>query len=311
MIRPTRFKSNPETAGSNAFQRNELSDAAAQSAALTEFDAYVQALRSAGVQVHVFTDRADSRSPDSIFPNNWASFHEDGTLVLYPMEAPNRRQERRECILAELAEQFDIRRRLDLSPLEQQDQYLEGTGSMVLDREHRLAYACRSSRTHPAALEAFCREMGYQAVSFNASDANGKPIYHTNVMMCVGHTLAVVCLEAVRDVAERAALVRHLHSTDKLIVDITLAQVNAFAGNMLELAGTGGAPLLAMSQSAWDALLPTQRSKISAYATPVLAPVPTIERLGGGSARCMVAELNLPLRAQPRVAVAETTLTLA
>lgn len=296
MIRPTQFKSNPQTAASNAFQRQELSETEAQRAALAEFDGYVAALRSAGVQVHVFADRADSASPDSIFPNNWVSFHEDGALVLYPMEAPNRRLERRESVLAELAEQFEVRRRVDLTGLEQQGVYLEGTGSLVLDRENKLAYACRSSRTHAAALEAFTRETGYRVLSFDACDKNGQPIYHTNVMMCVGRRLAVVCLEAVRDVQERAALVRSLHRSDKLILDITLAQVNAFAGNMLELAGRDGQPLLAMSESAWEALLPTQRAKIAAHAQPLLAQVPTIERLGGGSARCMLAEILLPQR---------------
>ena len=294
MIRPARFRSNPETAASNAFQLDDVSPDAAQVAARSEFDAYVEALRDAGVGVLVVEDTPEPHTPDSIFPNNWVSFHRDGCILLYPMEAPNRRLERRAAVLAEVGRQFAIRETVDLSRFETEGKFLEGTGAMVLDHDTRLAYVCHSSRSHPEAMKAFEAQSGYRAVWFHATDRFGKPIYHTNVMMCVGRAIAVVCMESVVDAAERALLRQLLHAGGKLIIEISLAQMESFAGNMLELRSVRGDPVLAMSRRAWGSLTAAQRRRISAYADPVLAPIDTIERLGGGSARCMLAEIFLP-----------------
>ncbi|HJW33724.1 MAG TPA: arginine deiminase-related protein [Holophagaceae bacterium] len=298
MVRPTRFDANPETMGSNAFQRSPAPGLDPQAQALAEFDGYVAALEAAGVAVLVVQDTPAPPTPDSIFPNNWVSFHADGTVILYPMEAPNRRLERHPSILAAVAERFEIRRTLDLSPLETTGRYLEGTGSMVLDREHRLAYLCRSSRSHPEAVQAFCDLMGFTAVWFDATDEAGTPIYHTNVMMALGRTLAVICLEAIADPAQRAALLHHFQATGKVVLPISRAQMNAFAGNMIELQGWNGHPVFAMSRRAWHSLTEAQRDLILAHAQPVVAPIDTIEHCGGGGTRCMVAEIHLPLQAE-------------
>jgi hypothetical protein len=300
MVRPVGFFSNPETAASNAFQRSDLVPAAAQAAALQEFDAYVDALRRAGVGALVLDDSPQPHTPDSIFPNNWVSFGADGRVFLFPMEAHNRRLERRVAVLAEVEKQFRIREIVDLSRFEAQSRFLEGTGSMVLDHEFKLAYVCHSSRSHPAVMQAFEGHSGYRTVWFHAVDRRGTPIYHTNVMMCVGRTLAVVCLQAIPDAGERDALCVSLRATGKRIVDISLAQVEDFAGNMIELRSQRGHPVFAMSRRAWSTLTPAQQQAIADYAEPVLAPIDTIERLGGGGARCMVAEIFLPrLNADP------------
>jgi hypothetical protein len=299
MIRPARFASNPETAASNAFQVNDIAPDAAQASARKEFDTYVQALRDAGVGVLVVEDSPEPHTPDSIFPNNWISFHQDGRVLLYPMEAPNRRLERqaRTAVLEEIGKQFAIREIVDLGRFETEGKFLEGTGSMVLDHDNRLAYVCHSSRSHPDVMKALEAHSGYRAVWFRAADRRGKPIYHTNVMMSVGRTIAVVCLEAIADSAERARLREFLHSTGKQILDISLAQVESFAGNMLELRSSRGNPVFAASRRAWSSLTAAQQRLIAGYAEPVLAPIDTIERLGGGSARCMVAEIFLPRHA--------------
>lgn len=296
MIRPARFLSNPETAVSNAFQHAAADAGTAQRAALAEFDAYVSALRAAGVGVLVVEDSIEPHTPDSIFPNNWVSFHADGRVLLYPMQAPNRRQERRPAVLAAVAQQFEIREQVDLSSFEVQDAFLEGTGSLVLDHEHRIAYACHSPRTHPRAMAAFCARTGYRAHWFHAVDSQGVPIYHTNVMMCVGRTLALVCLEALPDAAERSVLAQALAASGKQVIEISRAQMHAFAGNMLELRAADGRPVFALSQRAWASLSEDQQSRIAGYARTVLAPIDTIEHLGGGGARCMIAEIFLPRR---------------
>lgn len=296
MIRPARFASNPETAASNAFQLDDIPPDAAQAAAQREFDTYVQALRHAGVSIVAVEDSPEPHTPDSIFPNNWVSFHRDGRVLLYPMEAPNRRLERRAAVLDEIARQFAVRETVDLGRFEAEGKFLEGTGSMVLDHDNRLAYVCHSSRSHPDAMKAFEAQTGYRAVWFHAVDRCGKPIYHTNVMMCVGRTIAVVCMASIADAAERDMLRKSLHAAGKQILDISLAQMEAFAGNMLELRSADGSPVFVMSRRAWASLDPGQRQRIAAYAKPVQAPIDTIERLGGGSARCMVAEIFLPKR---------------
>jgi len=296
MVRPTNFSSNPDTAGSNTFQHSDLDAQEAQNAAVKEFDEYVSLLREAGVDVMVIQDRQKPYTPDSIFPNNWITTHEDGTVILYPMEALNRRLERRRDIIECIGERFEISSLMDFSSYESKEFFLEGTGSMVLDRENRIAYVCRSSRSHEMVEDAFAKVMQFRTVWFTSVDKRNMPIYHTNVMMHVGAKMAVVCLESILSPYERKAVVKTLESTGKEIVDITLDQVEHFAGNCIELQGHKGQPILALSRQAWASLTESQQAQVLKYTKTVLAPVETIERLGGGGARCMVAEIHLPLR---------------
>ncbi|RSK45390.1 amidinotransferase [Hymenobacter rigui] len=296
MVRPTRFTFNTETAHSNHFQGfiAGLDDGAIQARAFAEFDGVVARLRERGVQVLVFEDTPEPHTPDAVFPNNWGTFHPDGRVLLYPMCAPNRRAERRPDILAQLGRQFRIREVVDLSAHEQEERFLEGTGSIIFDHVHRIAYAGLSARTDKALFEAVCARLGYQPVSFHALDELEQEIYHTNVMMCVGAEFAVVCLESIRDEAERAAVVASLTSTGHELIAISLEQVRRFAGNMLTLRTAFGTGLLVMSQRAYDALTPVQRHRLSHYAELLPMSIPTIETIGGGSARCMLAEVFLP-----------------
>ncbi|RYU82831.1 citrulline utilization hydrolase CtlX [Hymenobacter persicinus] len=297
LVRPAYFAFNAETALSNHFQQTltGLDAAAVQARAFAEFDAAAATLRARGVRVLIFDDTPAPAKPDAVFPNNWLTLHPDGRVLLYPMCAPNRRPERRPDILAALGQQFAIREVIDLSGSEGQERFLEGTGSIIFDHEHRLAYAGLSARTDAGLFADVAARLGYRPVAFHATDARGHAIYHTNVMMCVGSGFAVVCLESLRDPAERAVVVEALTSTGHEIVDISLAQVARFAGNMLTLRPTaGGIELLVMSQSAHDALTPAQRHTLSGYAELLPLPIPTIETIGGGSARCMLAEVFLP-----------------
>ncbi|SMB93107.1 amidinotransferase [Hymenobacter roseosalivarius DSM 11622] len=297
LVRPVRFAFNTETAASNHFQQTiaGLEQEAIQEKALAEFDAAVARLRAHGVQVLVFDDTPAPPKPDAVFPNNWLTLHPDGRVVLYPMHAPNRRPERRPDILEALRSQFTIREVVDLSHHEQEDRFLEGTGSLIFDHQHRVAYAGLSPRTDEALFQQVTSLLGYRPVAFHATDAQGHAIYHTNVMLCVGGKFAVVCLESITDPAEQAAVSDALASTGHEIVAISLAQVAHFAGNLLTLQpAAGGQELLAMSQSAHDALTADQRQTLSRYCTLVPLPIPTIETIGGGSARCMLAEVFLP-----------------
>ena len=296
MIRPARFAFNPDTAINNRFQRPPLDPLSAQHKALEEFDGYVDTLRNHGVEVLVVQDTPAPHTPDSIFPNNWWSSHADGSLVLYPMEGQNRRLERNKGVLQVLEQRFAIKDTIDLSHLEQQNIFLEGTGSMVLDRQHRISYACHSGRTHHAALRQFAERLDYQLCVFHALDRHHAPIYHSNVMMSVGRDLAVVCLQALPDDSERLALERSLRDTGKDILSLTFDQLEAFAGNMLEVHDRDGQPLLVMSASAWGALQPAQRQHVERHTRPVVVNIDNIERIGGGSARCMLAEVHLPVR---------------
>lgn len=298
MVRPTRFTFNAETARSNHFQGfvAGLDDAAIQARAFAEFDAMVAQLRAHGVQVLVFEDTPEPHTPDAVFPNNWGTFHPDGRVLLYPMCAPNRRPERRPDILAALGQQFAVREIVDFSAYEEQERFLEGTGSIIFDHRHRMAYACLSARTDQGLLNEVCARLGYTPVVFPAHDARGQEIYHTNVMMCVGTGFAVICLESIA-APERGRVVAALTRTGHEIVAISLEQVACFAGNMLELRSTGGHPLLAMSQRAYEALTPLQRHTLGEYAQLLPLAIPTIETIGGGSARCMLAEVFLPAAA--------------
>ncbi len=299
MIRPMRFGFNQQTAESNAFQNADLASydpLATQAKALREFDEMTHQLIAAGVNVIVYNDTAEPHTPDSIFPNNWVSFHYSGTVVLYPMQAPNRRLERRLDIIDDLAKRYQVAKIVDLTRYEQEGKYLEGTGSMVLDRMKRIAYACLSPRTDTSVLAEFSKRTGYQVVTFSAADANGVPVYHTNVVMCIGDVFAVVCLAAISDPDERLMVRQSLVNSGKHVIDITLEQMAHFAGNMLLTVSNKGQKLLIMSNQAFDSLTLRQRDELDDFATLFHFDLSTIEGHGGGSARCMMAEIHLPLK---------------
>lgn len=290
MVRPARFEFNAETAVNNHFQKKE-SQTGVHEKAIEEFDAFVKLLRSNDVDVIVVQDTEEPHTPDSIFPNNWFSSHIMGELVLYPMFAENRRAERKSEVLHLLRRKMNHHKLIDLTQWEVENKFLEGTGSMIFDREKRIAYACRSVRTSEKVLADFCSRMNYDYLLFDAVDKDGKPIYHTNVMMEVGTQVAVVCLEAVKNEQERERIASRLRSTGKIIVDITPDQVMHFAGNMIELKNRSGHPIMVMSQAARDVLTPGQEKVISTYSKIVSSDLQTIESSGGGSARCMIAEI--------------------
>lgn len=294
MIRPVNFGFNEQTAGSNAFQIRNAKQQQVQDNALKEFDNLVNVLRENGVKVIVIDDTPEPHTPDSIFPNNWVSFHGDGNVFLYPMMAKNRRLERREDIIMQLEDGFKISHIIDLSRFEHENKFLEGTGSMVLDREHKIAYACLSPRTNKEVLDLFCSQSGYKPVLFHAVDENGMDIYHTNVLMCIGSSFAVICLNSIKDESEKENVINSLKSTQKQIVAISFEQMNHFAGNMLEINDQSGESLLVMSKSAWNSLNYEQRAILTSFSRPLYADISTIETNGGGSARCMIAEVHLP-----------------
>lgn len=299
MIRPARFESNPLTAASNRFQgRTEASPEEQHAAAVREFDALADKLRSADINVVVVEDTPEPHTPDSIFPNNWVSFHADGRVVLYPMEAENRRTERRTDIIEALDREhgFQVGEVLDLSEHESGGHYLEGTGSMVLDRVNRIAYACLSSRTQLDALGDFAQRLDYDVVAFDAVDRDGVPIYHTNVLMNVGEAVAVICDEAITRPEQRDAVLASLQSSGHEIVRLSYDQLDAFAGNMLELQSGSGERLIAMSQQAYNSLDDAQLEVLQANATLLASPIDKIEASAGGSVRCMLAEIHLPQR---------------
>lgn len=295
MIRPVDFKFNEQTAGNNKFQQaSEQSEV--QQQALQEFDGFVKILRDNGVEVTVIDDTLEPATPDSIFPNNWVSFHEDGSVYLYPMFSENRRLERRREILEFLEKSFEISAINDLSFYEDANIFLEGTGSMVLDRANKIAYACLSVRTEVEAFNNFCQLAGYKSVIFNAVDSANFPIYHTNVMMCIGDKFAVICLDSIPNVYERDFVQKALGLSGKEIINISLDQMNHFAGNMLQVKNDQNESLLVMSEQAFKVLNEAQVKSLSKYARLVYAPIYTIEQNGGGSARCMLAEVHLPLK---------------
>lgn len=295
MIRPVQFGYNAETAVNNAFQVRQAQDDVPEKAA-KEFDAFVEKLRDNGIDVTVIDDTPAPHTPDSIFPNNWISFHEDGTVFLYPMFAQNRRLERKPAILETISKKFEINETVDLSGYEANDKFLEGTGSMVLDRDAKIAYACISPRTDIAILNEFCSKAGYQSVAFRSVDAGGKEIYHTNVMMCVGDKYVVICLASIPEETERQLVIFTIESTRKQIVDITLEQMNHFAGNMLQVQNAAGEKFLVMSSQAYESLTQQQITLLETFNPIIHSSLDTIETNGGGSARCMMAEVHLPVR---------------
>lgn len=296
MIRPSRFESNPLTAESNRFQgKSGASPEEQQAAAVREFDGLAETLRSAGIDVVVVEDTPDPHTPDSIFPNNWISMHADGRVVLYPMEAENRRTERRADIVEHLSDDLGllITEVVDLTAHEEAGHYLEGTGSMVLDRANRVAYACLSSRTHFDALGDFAQRMDYEVVAFDAIDSEGVPIYHTNVLMNVGEKLAVICDEAIPREEQREAVLERLRETGHEVISLSYEQLNAFAGNMLELRNNDGDRVTAMSKQALDSLSESQLAVFRSNGRIVSVPIDNIEKSAGGSVRCMLAEVHL------------------
>ncbi|MFN0173677.1 MAG: citrulline utilization hydrolase CtlX [Saprospiraceae bacterium] len=297
MVRPANFAFNEETAASNAFQSRDgkLSAAEMRERAMQEFDGFVTQLRAAGVDVIVAEDTSVPVKPDAVFPNNWVTFHQEGFVVTYPMFAPTRRMERSDAIIETVLKKgFHSDRRLKFETSEASEHFLEGTGSIIFDHQHRLAYACLSPRTNASLLEELCQAIGYQKVVFHAVDGNGQDIYHTNVMMALGETFVVICMDSVRDASERKMLDEKFRETGKEIVDISLAQMNAFAGNMLQVRDIEGQTILVMSSQAYRALLPAQIKKLEGHTQLLHAPIDTIETYGGGSARCMMAEVFLP-----------------
>lgn len=300
MIRPVQFRMNEQTAVNNFYQKNSenILPETVNAMATQEFDSMVEKLRKANIQVIVVQDTKEFDTPDSIFPNNWISFHKNGTIGLYPMFAKNRRLERKDSILEAVeAEGFVIETVVDYTEAETDGFYLEGTGSILLDRENQKAYCALSARADEELFIEFCEDFEYTPVVFSAyQTVNDKRelIYHTNVMMCLGTTFAVVCLASIDDKKERKNLLKHLHEDGKKIIEISEDQVNNFAGNMLQLKGTDHRSYLVMSQSALDSLRPSQVQMLEGHATILSSPLDTIEACGGGSARCMMAEVFLP-----------------
>jgi hypothetical protein len=294
MIRPVNFTFNPETAVNNAFQSEATANP--QTQALKEFDRFVKLLRDNDVDVTVIDDTPEPFTPDSIFPNNWISFHDQGLICLYPMYAANRRPERKPSVLQQLSRRFRIDRTLDFSAYEQEERYLEGTGSMVLDRDYKIAYACPSPRTDKTVLLDFCAKTGYTAEIFTAVDSNGQAIYHTNVMMCVADRYVVACLDSLPNPGERDHFIRTVQSSRKTLIPITLPQMNRFAGNMLQVHNRAGERLLVMSTQAYDSLTPDQIGQLTPFNRILHSSLNNIETNGGGSARCMMAEIHLEQR---------------
>lgn len=296
MIRPARFYPNPETAADNAFQR----DAARGSDALTllarkEFDAAVQTLRADGVNVHVFEDIAEPEKPDAVFPNNWISTHHDGRIAIFPMYSALRRRERRQDIVEELRKHYRVTEVIDYSAFENEGCCLEGTGSLVLDHLNKIAYVSLSNRSNPKVIQRFANDFSYEPVIFTSIGSNDQPIYHTNVMMCIGTAFAMVGLETIPNKAERQQLRARLEKTGKEIVELSADQIANFAGNAIELQDKSGRKLLVLSSRAARALTDKQRKTLSRYARLLPLELPAIE-LGGGSARCMIATIHLAPR---------------
>lgn len=303
MVRPAHFAFNPETAASNSFQSAPVAGSAPTLGvqALREFDALAAQLQRAGVRVIVALDSVSPRKPDALFPNNWVSLHRDGTVVLYPMLAPNRRLERRDAILRQVAREgdYEIARTVDLSHREVDGRFLEGTGSLVLDRVNHIAYAGLSPRTDFAVLSEFADIMGYELLIFEGLDAQAKPVYHTNVLLAIGARFAVICGESMAASA-RAAVIEKLSASGHEVMNISMQQMHCFGGNLLELAPVSG-KVIALSQGAWSSLSAAQRRTLERHGSILAADLACIEHFGGGGVRCMLAEIHLPERAAPRM----------
>lgn len=293
MIKPVQFSFNAETAVNNSFQ-NKSDQSNVQAKASEEFEQFIQVLRSNDIDVTVVEDSAHPHTPDSIFPNNWISFHDDGSICLYPMFAINRRLERKPSVLAAIQQKFSIKHTHDFTHYENDSLFLEGTGSMVLDRDKKIAYACLSPRTNQIVLNEFCHTMQYDGVSFIAVDAAGAPIYHTNVMMCVADKYVVICLDSITNLSEQEMVKKSITDAGKTIIEIGFNQMNQFAGNMLQVNNSKNDKFLVMSSQAYHSLTPAQINQIEYFNPIIHSDITTIETNGGGSARCMMAEIFLP-----------------
>ncbi|RLK10336.1 citrulline utilization hydrolase CtlX [Ruegeria conchae] len=295
MVRPHAFASNPETRDDNAFQTLANRSAAATSAAARdEHDKAVEQLHAAGVTVHVFDDEGERDTPDSVFPNNWFSTHPGGHVAVYPMFVPSRRRERRADVIELLKREYRVQDVIDYSGLEHDDLALEGTGAMVLDHVGRIAYTVRSNRADPVLLERFCTHFNYEPIAFDAKDAEGRDVYHTNVLLGIGTHYALICLDMISDPERRATVRARLEESGRTVIDLSHEQIADFAGNAIELSGNDGL-VLALSSRALMALTPAQVAVIEASATPLPLSVPTIET-AGGSVRCMIAGIHLSRR---------------
>jgi len=296
MIRPVRFCYNPQTAVDNVFQISTAKEEEVQAKALAEFDGYVEILKSKGIDVIVFEDTKDPHTPDSIFPNDWCSYHEDGTVGLYPMFAENRRLERREDLLEDLKNKynFKITRKLDWSEYEKQGKYLEGAGVLIFDYPNKIVYCSVSNRAQKDMIEMAAAELGYKPVTFKAVDHKGSDLYHTTVVMALGEKYAIICEDSVCDLKEREVLYSTLEATGHEIISITFEQMYAYAGNALEFMNAKGEKFLSMSRRANESLTAEQKQKIGKYAELLSVPLEVIEDNGGGSARCMIGDVRLP-----------------
>jgi len=295
MIKPVRFDFNAETAVNNRFQVRSTENGV-QEKALREFENFIATLRQHAIDVTVIEDTPEPYTPDSIFPNNWISFHDDASILLYPMFAVNRRLERKQQVLDVVNQKFKVTKTIDLSSYENENVFLEGTGSMVLDRENKIAYACISPRTDKKALQDFCDKMHYTAIIFSAVDSDNEPIYHTNVMMCVADEFAVICLDSIKNETERKTVSDSLIQNGKQIIEISFDQMNHFAGNMLQVHNREGKKIVVMSSQAYHSLSAQQILSIEHFNPIIHSDITTIETNGGGSARCMMAEVFLPLK---------------
>lgn len=297
MIRPASFQYNEETAISNDYQQKNTKLAAKDiiTKAQEEFDEFVDILRDNDIDVLVIEDTVTPAKPDAVFPNNWISMHADGTIFLYPMKTENRRIERRMDIVEKLKEKYKVKEVVDLSAVEKEDLALEGTGSMIFDHDHQLIYACLSPRTDKTVLHSFAKRIGYTPIVFHSFKTNGQPQYHTNVVMCVAETFVIICLDSITDKKERKMIEETIRSTKKEIISITRQQLEKhFAGNMLQVRNKKGNLFLVMSEQALKSLNDVQLEKIQDHCDVLTAPIYLIEEIGGGSARCMMAENFLP-----------------
>lgn len=292
MVRPVRFGYNSETAVNNAFQKQGEVDNI-QKYALAEFDAYIGELRENGMDVTVVEDTPEPYTPDAIFPNNWISFHEDGTICLYPMFAENRRRERKQHVLDRIYQEFNVKKVIDFTGYEKDGLYLEGTGSMILDRPNKLAYACISPRTNKTVFLDFCSQLDYEPVCFTSEDIHKQPVYHTNVMMCLAEQYAVACMDSISDRRERRLIMEKVEASGKEILAISMEQMACFAGNMLQVRSKAGQLFLLMSNTAYQSLSVAQQEKLLSFNRIIHPDLHHIETNGGGSARCMVAEVFL------------------
>ena len=292
MVRPYQFYFNQQTAANNFFQSN-INIENANELAIAEFDAMVEKLRAHQIKVNVIQDTKDPSTPDSIFPNNWVSTHEGGTLCLYPMFAQNRRAERKSTVIDFLESNYKIENTLDLTDLEKEGIFLEGTGSMVLDHQNKLAYGCLSERLDKNAFNEWCDKMQFKAIAFKAVDDKAQPIYHTNVMMCMANQFVVICLDSIPNEQEKQMLLDSFLQNHKEVIEISQDQLNHFAGNMLQVFDINGKPHLIMSEQAYKSLHTAQLKSLEKYNPLLPISIPTIEALGGGSTRCMMAEIYL------------------